>query len=476
MPRLPLVRFAGLLAVMALLAGAPAPAWADYSEEQLKADLKLFEDAKLPHGDKDLLNFFQSRLLPDKDRDSIVGLIEKLSSKSYKEREQARVDVEKIGPPALPLLRKVLKSNVELEVKQRAERCLKAIEEKSPNKLVMAAARLLKHRRVDGAARVLMEYVAIAPDDIVEEEVFASIYSLALVGARLEVLPPAVRAGRLDPLMLAALADKDPTRRAIAALVVARYGDAEQRKVVAKLLTDEVPAVRFRAAQGLTFASDKSGVPIMVELLDNGPMSLALQAEDLLSVIARDKGPVVPLGDTKELRQACHAAWKEWWDKNQDGLDLSKVEIDPPFGGMVARASNGAIQFFHAVVLLEQKLDLALLAKVTDVPFTIAGLITFKTRQEFEDFLKMKVNANKKDDKVPKFKVVKVVPAVEYIKGASENERGFLEAARVAQVHVVYLNVQEGDRSEELGLPLFIRISGGRARCIGIGTPSMGKN
>ena len=87
----------------------------------------------------------------DRARERIAGLIDKLSSKVYKEREVARLEVEKEGPPALPLLRQVLKNNVELEVKQRAERCIKAIEEKSPNALVMAAARLLRHRRADGA-------------------------------------------------------------------------------------------------------------------------------------------------------------------------------------------------------------------------------------------------------------------------------------------------------------------------------------
>src|SRR5438046_2094374 len=148
MTHLSFLRGAAVLAILAFQAAVPVPSRADYSEDQLKADLKLFEDAKLPHGDNDLLSFIQARQLPDKDRDRIAGLIDKLSSKVFKEREQARLEIEKEGPPALPLLRKVQQSNVELEVKQRAERCLKAIEEKSPSKLVMAAARLLKHRRV----------------------------------------------------------------------------------------------------------------------------------------------------------------------------------------------------------------------------------------------------------------------------------------------------------------------------------------
>jgi HEAT repeat protein len=476
MSRLISVRFAAPLAVLVMLGVGLARTRADYSDDQLKADLKLFENAKLSHADKDLLQFIQSRLLAEKDRERIAGLIEKLSSKVYKEREQARLEVEKEGPPALPLLRKVLRNNVELEVKQRAERCVKAIEEKSPNTLVMAAARLLRHRRAPGAVPVLMEYVAIAPDEVVEEEIFASVYSLALVGAKLDVMSPAVKSGKLDPYLETALADKDPTRRAIAALVVARHGDAGQRKVVARLLTDSVPAVRFRAAQGLAIANDKSGLPVLVEMLAEGPMSFALQAEDLLSLIAQEKGPTEPLEDTKEVRQKCQTAWKDWWDKNKDTLDLSRIEVDAPFGGVAKRASAGAMRFFDAVIQLQAKGDFSMFAKTTDVPFNLAGQLIFKTRQELDDFIKMTVKGNQKDEGIPKFKIVKIVPAVEYIKAAPENERSFLESSRLAQVQIAYVTVQEGNNmDQEIGLPLFIRLSGGRAKCIGIGQPA-GKN
>jgi hypothetical protein len=473
MPRLRLAPIAAAFVLLALHSVTPLSVRADYSEEQFKADLKLFETAKLPHGDADLINFFQSRILSDNDRARLAGLIDKLSSTAYKEREQARIEVEKIGTPALPALRKVVHSNVELEIKQRAERCIKAIEDKSPNALVMAAARILKHRRAEGAVGVLLEYLAIAPDEVVEEEIFSSLYSLALVGAKLEVLPPAVKAGTLDARMPAALVDANPSRRAIAALVVARHGNVEQRQAAAKLLTDEVVAVRFRAAQGLVIAGDKTGVPALLGLLDQSPMNIALQAEDLLSLVAQDKAPAEPLGETPELRKKCQAAWMAWWDKSKDGLDLSKIEVESPFGSMVARASNGATQFVEAILLLQRKHDATMLTRVTDVPFTFVGQINLRTREEFDDFVKTQLMAQQPKEQEIKFKVLKVVPAAEYVKAAPENERGFLEASRLAQIHVVFTRVQEGknDKQETI-VPLFIRISGGRARCIGLGLPA----
>jgi len=324
---------------------------------------------------------------------------------------------------------------------------------------------------VEGAAAVLMEYLSFVPDEFVEEEVNISIYGLALVGAKLNVLPPAVRTGKLDVRMIAALKDKDVSRRAIAALIVGSYGDADQRKLAAKLITDEAPLVRFRAVQGMILAHDKSAMPVLLELLDKGPLNLALQAEDLLGIIAREKGPTAPLGDSKELRQKCHAAWKEWLDKNTNEIDLAKVEFDSPFGTTVTRAGNGALNFIKTVFMM-QKLDLAAVAKVTDVPFSIVGELLFNTRQEFDDFLKMQM-ANEKNGPPPdvKFKVTKVVSAAEYLKSAGDKERAFLEASRPAQVHVVYLLVQEGMGQQE-AIPIFVRLSGGRARSIGIGMPS----
>jgi HEAT repeat protein len=465
MSRQLLTRVALAAAIAAVLAYAPA-ARADYSEEQLKADLKLLDDAKVPHGDADLLDFFKKRLLSPETRARIEGLVEKFSSKSFKERSQAISDIIKVGPPALPVLRKVLQGNSELEVIQRAKDCIKEIEKKSPNAQVLAAARLIKHRRVADAGAVLLEYLPVAPDTAVEEEIDASIYGLAMLGADLQVMPPVAKAGRLDPLLVKTLTDNEPARRAIAALVVGRYGDAAERQNVAKLLTDTDPTVRYRAAQGLVCSRDAAGLPVLVELLDKGPMALALQAEDLLSLIADEKGPAAPLAEKAELRKKCHAAWKDWVDQNQGKIDLTKFDADSPFGGINDRVTKGAAAFIKALI----KYDTAMLVKVTDVPFSFVGQLNFQTREEFDNFVKM-ISAQRPPPDF-KFRTGKIMPASEYVLNAQESERNFLEASRIAQVHIVYVTIEEGGGPQSL--PFFMRISGGRARCIGIGLPKIG--
>jgi hypothetical protein len=467
MSQLLLVRLPSLLVVLGLLALAGPGGRADYSAEQFKADIKLFQDAKLPYADADLLDFFRKRLVNPQDQARIKEAINKLASKSFKEREQASSDLIKHGPPALPALRKAVKGAADLEIKKRCQRCIDSIEKQSPNALVMAAARLLNARQTPGACAALIDYVAFAPDSIVEEELFSSIYQLALGGAKLEVFPPLVKAGRLDPVLAQNLHDPEQARRAVAALVIGQFGTDAQRQQVKKLLADTDPHVRFRAAQGLLAAGDPSGVPVLVALLEKGPLHLALQAEDMLGLAAKDNGPATPLSEKTETRQKCHEAWREWWNKNQASIDVTTLDVGSPFGSLHTRAGNGAVQFLKAFL----KVDVALLTKVTDVPFIFFDAFIFQTREEFDDFIKMNYRPNNMEE--PKIKVGKIISAAEYLKGAAEQERAFLEAARPAQVHVVNVRLyNEGGGARALGL--FIRISGGRAKCIGFASRRAG--
>jgi hypothetical protein len=239
-------------------------------------------------------------------------------------------------------------------------------------------------------------------------------------------------------------------------------------------LDDAVPAVRFRAAQGLILGGDANGLPVLIGLLVNGPLNDALQAEDLLSVLAQGKGPAEPLGDTNEQRQKCHDAWKDWLQKNKESLDLANVGVASPFGGLSERASQGAIAFVNNIeMIIRKKADIATLTKTTDVPFSFLGQFTLKTRKEFDDFLKMTIVNDQAKEAEIKFKVLRVVPGADYVKNCPENERGFLEASVLPRVHVVYMDINEGqNQNNTTQIPLFIRLGGGRALCIGLGFPA----
>src|SRR5262249_12700389 len=145
---------------------------------------------------------------------------------------------------------------------RRAQHCLQAIEQGQGPVLAEAAARLLAERKPAGATEVLLAYLPFADDESVEGEVLAA---LAAVG---------VRERRPDPLIVAALADKEPLRRMAAAFVL---GSAvpEQRQAVRRLLSDSHPKVRFMAGRELVRAGDKLAMPALLALLEQGPPSVA---------------------------------------------------------------------------------------------------------------------------------------------------------------------------------------------------------
>jgi hypothetical protein len=435
---------------------------------QYRADEQHFADANLPHGDAALLDFVRLRLVNPARQKRIEELVARLASKVYREREQAGAELLKEGTCALPALYKVLHGDGELETKQLCDRCVKKIEAKAPNTLVLAAGRLLKARQTPGALAVLLEYAALAPNDEVEWEIFRSIYGLAVSGAAVEVFPPRVSAGHLDPLLLEALKDAEPARRAIAALAVARFGTAAQRQTVRPLLKDTDPKVRFRAAQGLLLAQDRAAVPALIDLLTTAPWHVAQGAEDMLTELAGDKGPNVALANALEARKACRDAWQTWWDAKRDGLDLAATAWEPPFGAEAERAAAGAVRFLR----LFFQCDPDQVARRMELPFSIYGRLNFATREEIDIYL-----AAGKDIKLAmgglRITVVGVLSAAEYLKRTDDANRRFLEGVRPAHLLVVAVDLADGPKTLEQKEThvLFMRVTGVRARCVGVGRP-----
>lgn len=67
----------------------------------------------------------------------------------------------------------------------------------------------------------------------------------------MKTIPLRNEQGRARPTILEFLTDKEPARRAAAALIVGRLGADEHQRRVHALLTDSDPEVRLRGALGL---------------------------------------------------------------------------------------------------------------------------------------------------------------------------------------------------------------------------------
>src|SRR5438270_407187 len=80
----------------------------------------------------------------------------------------------------------------------------------------------------------LLAFLPDAADDLVKEEIAFGIFDVAR------------REGKIPAELLAALGDRAPLRRRVAACIVGRLGDGEQQKAVQVLLQDADLEVRLR--------------------------------------------------------------------------------------------------------------------------------------------------------------------------------------------------------------------------------------
>jgi HEAT repeat protein len=209
------------------------------AQTQLETDEATLKSAKLPTEGPALLDFFMSRSLKEGDAKELEALVKSLDSGDYKKRETAMKKLVGRGPVSLPFLRGAL-ADSPLEMKRRAEMCIKDIEATMQSEPIAAAARVLVLRKQPKAAEALFNFLpSINTDPYLEEEI------LACVG-RLTITPK-----KVDPLILDALKDKYPFRRHAAAYLVGRRGGPEHREQLREMLADDDVRVPQRVAEGL---------------------------------------------------------------------------------------------------------------------------------------------------------------------------------------------------------------------------------
>jgi hypothetical protein len=282
------------------------------------ADEKALKDVGLKTDGPALLTFFRQRTLTPAERGKVEALIAQLGAPAFKARELATANLISRGPVVLELLRQAQK-NADLEVSRRAERCIEKIQEKDYALYVpAAAARLLRQRKPAGAADVLLAYLPFADNDAIADEVRTTLAAVA------------VRDGRPEKALVAALADKSPLLRGAAGEALVKA----EKDAVRKLLQDPDATVRARVATALVLAGDRAAVPVLVNTLPELPQGYAWRAEDLLYRLADGKTPPpVALGHDPAGRRKCRDAWLAWWKDNGPAVNLAKLHDRPPLLG-----------------------------------------------------------------------------------------------------------------------------------------------
>src|SRR5262245_38315914 len=169
------------------------------------SDAQLLKQAQISTDGPGLVAYFRQRTVAGDDRQRIESLIERLGDPVYAVRERATAELIACGLPAVTLLRRAAATQEDVEVARRAERCLTAIERVPSAALSAAVARLISKRRPEGAVGALLAYLPMADDESVADEVRDALAAMALAGEK------------PDPLLVQALNDQQPVRRAAAA-------------------------------------------------------------------------------------------------------------------------------------------------------------------------------------------------------------------------------------------------------------------
>jgi len=280
-------------------------------------DEQLLKQAGVATDDAGLLQFFRKQSPNEAELRALIG---KLGDDSFDVREKASADLSHLGSTAEPFLREALKSR-DAEVVRRARDCLTNIRS-GPSAAVMAAAvRLLSRRNPAGSAEVLLAYAARISGDANEEE------------ARAAVTAVAVRDGKPEPVLLAALEDKSSSRRTIAAVALARAGARDALPALRKRLHDADLNVRLETALALIAMKDKEAVPTLIDLLAELPRRKHGPIESILDRLAEDKAPEGLVSDEEAERKKYRDAWSDWWKKNGDKTDLAKLTGPSKFLG-----------------------------------------------------------------------------------------------------------------------------------------------
>jgi HEAT repeat protein len=296
-----------------LLAGNLAPSAQMDEVVPLDDDERLIDSAGLPSEGPMLLEFFRSRAKTEVDSARINDLIKRFTGSSFAERLAAGADLISLGPLAVPGLRRVMNDFEAAEVRARAKRCLEWVEGSKSASLASAAARVVAKRKPAGAVEALLAYLPYADNEDVAREVTVAMQAVALAN------------GKTDPVLVRALSDPVPVRRAAAGAVLSQIAPGEHREAYEKLLNDPNPEVRLGSAVVLAKARNAAAIPVLINLIPHLPINKRTEVEEFLQDMAGEWAPAGgPAGEDEIARRIRRDAWAAWW-KNTDGPALQAM-------------------------------------------------------------------------------------------------------------------------------------------------------
>src|SRR5262249_26260065 len=134
----------------------------------------------------------------------------------------------------------------------------------------------------------------------------------------------AFRSGKLEPVVLNALKDDSPVRRAAAAEAICQPPGAKHLSEVKELLGDKDRMVKVRVALALATAGDIEAVPVLINQVGEEPYELGSRGEEFLRTLAGEDSPEFALEDSATSRSKSCDAWQKWYKEKGSALNLAK--------------------------------------------------------------------------------------------------------------------------------------------------------
>lgn len=281
-----------------------------------------------------LLDEIKKRTLSEEDLTQTEKLIDQLGEDSFDDRQKAEQDLKALGAKILPLLR-LAKNNTDLEIRNRSQKLVEAIEADKTPPLAITVPRLIALRKPKGAAETILAYLPFADEDALVDELQLALNAVAYTD------------DKPNPVLLKAISDKSAPRRAAAGVALCSGPLAESLPLVRKLLADKDVQVRAKVALALAEAREPEAVPVMIQLIAEADGEVTAPLEDYLVRLARDSGPKeLPEGDDK--RKDRSERWAKWWNDNKDKvvmLDRSAPSARVAYLGytLLIKAGNNEI-------------------------------------------------------------------------------------------------------------------------------------
>ena len=328
------------------------------------------------------------------------------------------------------------------ETARRASRLLISICSKIDPEIHLAALRVLDIRSEADTCAVLIAYLPNSFNSDIREAVLPVIVKTG------------VKSGLLHPSLVLALTDKDQDRRAVSAMLVARFGKKQQQEQVSAMLKDSSPLVRLRAAQGLLAAKRETVIPTLLELLQSAPYPLAEEAEITLQLAAGDNCPRERLSPIPTARFQCVSAWRTWHESKKRTIAWAAIDQGMPWSMTTGRAQHIVRQWVRAY----ENNDLKGLIRYTDAPFYVGGSdMVFRTRKEVDSLLAdaLKLSANDRG----KVQVTDEMSVAQYLKSHKTRHKKFLAKYAPATVRVVTMRIQQPKQRQQ-DSSFLVRITG----------------